>query len=388
MKHLIIGNGIAGINAAETIRRLAPDAAITIVSDEPQPVYSRCLIPHLIDGSKSETDLFIRPGDFYENLNLITKFGVKVTRINPHHRQVELADGETLPYDRLLLATGAAPALPDVPGAHLPGVLGLRTMADAQALAQRAAKAKKAVVIGAGLVSLKGAAALLSLGLEVTVFAASRQILSQLCDEQAAALLQKALANTGLKFRLGQDVQAITGDSSVQGIVLNNGEELPADLVLIGKGVTPNTSLLKEAGLEVNWGVKVNEFMQTVDPDIFAAGDVAETWDVVRRTQRTNTLWPNAAQQGRVAGSNMAGFQRPYRGSIAMNSITLAGIPMITAGITRPEGHEYRTEVDFRPQQNHYHKVVYRGRQPVGLIAVGEIQKAGILVNKILNQLS
>lgn len=388
MRHLIIGNGIAGVSAAQTLRILDPCSEITIISDEAHPIYSRCLIPHLIDGTKKATELGIRPVDYYTKLNLNIYLGCSVSKLDPVNKSVTLDNQLSLAYDRLLLATGATPTLPDIEGKDLPGVTGLRTIADAERIAHLAELVQQAVVIGGGLVSLKGAVALQVRGVKVTVVIASGQILSQMCDPTSAAIIQQGLEASGINFLFGCEVGNISqrGPNNLV-VTLDNGQIIETGLVLVGKGVIPNIQLARGAGLNCSWGIQVDDYLQTSHQDIYAAGDVAETRDAVLGTYRVNALWPNAAEQGRIAAYNMAGKPRQYNGSISMNSVTLGGISVITAGITNPRGSEFTVETDYHPGKQTYTKLVTKDQQLVGMITVGDISRAGMLVSQIKYQI-
>lgn len=431
VRHVLIGNGVAAVFAAEAIRSMDPAASITMISDEQAPAYSRCLTPDLISGHLTEERLWIRPADFYERLKIQCLFGRRVEKLDPARQAVTLSGGGEIPFDRLLIASGAAPVLSEIPGIHRSGVFGLRTLPDARGIAAIAATARQVVVVGGGLVSLKAAAALRKTGLEVTVVIASDQILSQILDITAAAILQKAIEAAGIRLLFNHDAAEITGaaeasmavastaaahgESRVSGVILDDGTTLPCDLVIVGKGVRPNVAFLTGSGIAVNRGVVTDEFLRAGHPNIFAAGDVAETYDLAWGKPRQNAIWPNAAEQGRIAGHNMtvaagADSMKRYRGSIGMNSVEFFGVPAISAGITRPpkaieakeavkakkaneamgisaiggaEGDPYQEVITYRPGQGLYHKVVLQGNRVVGMIAVGDIAKAGTLVSLI-----
>ncbi len=432
VRHVLIGNGVAAVFAAEAIRRMDPAASIIMISDEEAPAYSRCLTPDLISGHLTEERLRIRPKDFYERLRIQRLFGHRVEKLDPARQTVTLSGGGEIPFDRLLIASGAAPVLPEIPGIRRPGVFGLRTLADARGIAAMAATARGAVVVGGGLVSLKAASALRKTGLEVTVVIASGQILSQILDATAAAILQKAIEAAGIRLIFNHDVAEITGAAEagsaaadaataastfnhhqpgrVGGVILDDGAALPCDLVIVGKGVRPNVAFLTGSGIAVNRGVVTDEFLRASHPNIFAAGDVAETYDLAWGKPRQNAIWPNAAEQGRIAGHNMtvadggpvaagtasvngaagtgkATSMKRYRGSIGMNSMEFFGVPAISAGITRPpkatEANPYQEVITCRPGQGLYHKIVFYDQRVVGMIAVGDIVKAGTLVSLI-----
>jgi len=195
--------------------------------------------------------------------------------------------------------------------------------------------AQKAVVIGGGLVSLKSAYALRKRGLDVTVVVSSEQILSQMLDAKAASLLQEHLRINGLKFLLQTEPMSIIGEDHVQGVMITPETELAADLVIVGKGGRPNIQDLKDLGFKIGHGLQVNSSLATNLPNIYAAGDIAETWDFVRQRFTVNATWPNATIQGRIAGANMCGKQEVYPGSLGLNSVDFFGLSSISVGITK-----------------------------------------------------
>ncbi|NPV54281.1 MAG: NAD(P)/FAD-dependent oxidoreductase [Firmicutes bacterium] len=435
-RHVIIGNSAAGVSAAETIRRLDPEASITIISDEPHPFYSRCLTSYYIAGAISEGDMCLRGPGYYSEMGFEAMLGRRAVRIDPEARMVFLKDefdadagdcredyaGVRVPYDRLLIATGGNAKLPDIPGAHLDGVFVLRTWNDANRILARASRSKKAVIVGGGLVGMKVAHALYERGLAVHMLVSSGRVLSQMVDDEAGEMLRDHLEKHGLVIETRADVAEITGSTgssgrgSVEGVVTNTGRRIECQMVVTGKGVEPNIGLALGAGIETNRGILVDSRMRTSVPDIYAAGDVAEGYDVAHEGPRVNALWTQAVEQGKVAGSNMAGREREYAGGIGMNSLELFGVPVISMGITSPRvqpgpgssgqvggrpggqpggqavGHtrEHAGPADrggqgfevlsLRKPGNWYRKLVLKDGMIKGAIFVGGVEKAGVVL--------
>ncbi len=242
--------------------------------------------------------------------------------------------------------------------------------------------------MGGGLVSLKTAYGLLERGLQVTVVVSSSSILSQVMDGVAAGLLQRHLEEHGMRFYLGHDVAEVevSATGEVTGVVLTGGTRLPAHLVVVGKGVMPNIDFLRGTPVAVNRGILVNQYLESSVPGVYAAGDVAESYDLLRREPAINAIWPNAAAQGESAGYNMAGERRPYRGSIAMNSASFYGLSAITAGLNRVDGHGYEGYAWKDAARNNYRKLVFAGDRLVGFTMVGDTRRAGTLTSLILGQ--
>ncbi len=388
MRHVIIGNSIAAIKAVEAIRSVDRKAPITIIADEHGPAYSRCLLPDYLAGTRSEADLSIRSRDFYRQMGVELVLGRAVTKVVPADREVELAGGLRYGYDRLLIATGSSTFMPPIPGLGGNGVFGLRSLGDAKAIQSALPGARRAVVVGAGLVGLEAAYALYRRGLEVTVVEKMPQILPQQFDRRAAHILRQDMETEGIRFILGCGIQEVAGPSlwsrvmgkAGQGVFLEGGERLKAELVVVATGAVPNVGLVQDTGIKVNRGIVVDRFMQTSIPGIYAAGDVAETRDAVTGLYGLSPIWPNAAAQGRIAGLNMAGVQREYSSMVGMqNAVEFREVPAIAVGIVNTPGDDYEVFADYRPDKNYYRKLVMKNDVLVGMILVGDIRSAGVL---------
>lgn len=302
-------------------------------------------------------------------------------KVIPQSRKVVLSDGKELGYDRLLLATGARAKIVKIPGSDKKGVFTLRTINDAEEIIRTSEKTKTAVILGGGLVGLKDAYALRERGLDVIVVVKSPQILSQMLDKGAAEIVQKHLESRGIKVMLNVEAKEITGEGSVNGLILDNGGKIDCQLVVVGKGVDSNIVLVEGSGIKTHWGITVDEKLQTNLPGIYAAGDVAETLDIASGTQDINALWPCAIEQGKIAGMNMAGRGVKYDGSLGMNSVEFFGLPIISAGITKPrEGEGFEILIKQDKAKNSYKKVVLRNGRIVGVVLVNAITQAGVYV--------
>ncbi|MFZ5643706.1 MAG: NAD(P)/FAD-dependent oxidoreductase [Bacillota bacterium] len=387
MRHVIIGNSAAGVSAAETIRRLDPDCSITVISDEIFPAYSRCLLPDYLAGDIEEKRLSIRGKNFYVDNRIETRLGKRVVSIDSKLKRVVLQDRETVPYDRLLIATGSVTTFPPLEGMELPGVFGLRTLGDAQRILEEAGPARRAVVIGAGLVGLEAAYALYRRGLEVTVVEKAAQIIPLHFDETASEVLKKDMEAEGIRLILGTGIQKILGPSlwekifrrKGKGVVLEDGRRIKCELVVVATGARPNTDIVRDTGIRVNRGIVVDHFMQTSVPGIYAAGDVAETVDVVTGEQAITPIWPNAVVQGRYAGYNMAGRERRYGGMIGMqNTVEFREVPAIAVGDTRGRQEGCEVMMVYHPEENIYWKLIIKDNVIKGMILVGDISRAGI----------
>ena len=390
MSYIVIGNSAAGLFAVEEIRKHDTQSEIIVLTAEKEPSYSRCLTTYFLAGDIPVSRLYLREGVFAERLNLTIVYGVEVDRIDPERQLVQSTDGREWEYRKLLLAMGASANKLTITGGTLPEVFTLRTMQDALAInAVLERGAQKAVVIGGGLVSLKSAYALRKRGLEVTVLISSGQLLSQMLDKRAGDLIQGRLSDHGVKFLLQTDATAITGTDHVQGVLIENLSELEADLVIVGKGVRPNIGNLRDFGFNLGLGVQVDSSLATNLPNIYAAGDIAETWDLVRQKFTVNATWPNATTQGRIAGANMCGGQEIYPGSLGLNSVDFFGLSAMSAGITKlPANEEQR---DWAQEESQkligdlpiYRSLIWQGDVLKGFVLVGDTSQSGVLTGLV-----
>lgn len=383
-RYAMIGASAAGVSAAETIRDDQPNAEIVMISDE-QLVYSRPVLSYYLAGDADEDKALYRPRDFFTSNGIDARF-TRAIEMEPDKGRVKLQDGDTVDYDKLLLATGASPRFPDAEGMDRPGVFGLRTLADVEGIHERLPNAKRAVVLGAGLVGLKAAAGLKKQGLDVTVLVGSPHVLSQMLDHESSEVFRTLFEEHDVPIVTGVNPVAVHGNGVPTGVEVDSGQTYPCDLVVVGKGVDPNMALAIDAGLETDYGVCVDEHLQTSAERIYAAGDIAQAMDVVRGETWINALWPCAVEQGRIAALNMLGHAAPYEGSMRMNSVQFFDLPVISAGLavltpgplgSRPGEHDETIEDHESPSV--YRKVFLKDDTVVGFVLVGKIETAGLL---------
>jgi len=387
VNYVIIGNSAAGIGTVEGIRKVDSKGRITLISDEPYHTYSRPLISYYLGGKVKAEKMYYREQDFYEKMNVDVKLGVKVTTVDPAEKKVMLTSGEQVKYDKLMLATGGKPIVPEMTGSDLKGVFTFLKWDDVKAIENYVGKKDKVVIIGAGLIGLKAAEAMVGFKAEVKVVELANRVLSAILDEEAALIVQSKLEEQGISFYLNNTVEIIEGkDGKVTGVKLQSGEKLDCDSVIIAIGVIPNKGLAVEAGLEVNRGIIVDEHLQTSDFSIYAAGDVSEGYDTIYKQRRVLPILPNAYKQGFAAGQNMAGEEVKYPGGFAMNAIGFFGLSMITAGIIKPVGEEFVQIKDNEPERNSLRKIVLRDNKVVGYIALNDIDRMGIITGLMENE--
>ena len=386
MQYVIIGSSAAGISAVEAIRAKDKDSKIIVISDEKKPLYSRCLISYLLAGTIDEKKIWYRKDSFFKNNKVNALLGIKAIEINAKKKEILLDNKEKVKFDRLLIATGASPKLENIPGIDKKGVFPLRTIEHTIEIQAMLDKVKSVAVLGGGLIGLRAAYALKTRGKDVSVFVKSGSILSQIVDKDAAGLMQKRIEEKGIKIFTGVAAKEITGDKSVKGVALDNGSKHGCELVIIGKGVSPNIEIARDSGIKTNWGILTSDSLKTNIEDIFAAGDVSETNDIALGESSINAIWPAACEQGRIAGLNMAGEKETYEGSLAMNSIEFFGLPVISVGITRPKSGTYEEIVKKDAARNIYKKVVLKDGIIAGVVFVNSIENIGVIGALIKNK--
>ncbi|MBI4551921.1 MAG: FAD-dependent oxidoreductase [Candidatus Latescibacteria bacterium] len=311
--YLLIGGGLASSQAAKFIRKHDPNGAITLASAEPYVPYDRPpLSKEFLRGQKPREDLFFDPEPFFRENRVDLVLGTAVQGLDPSQKTATLANGETIAFEKALIATGGRPVHLKLPGGDLPGVHYLRTLDDSAAIASEASPGKRAVLIGAGFIGMEVAASLTQQGVRVTVVEVAPHIWARFADATLAGFFQDYCAQQGIVFLTNEMVTEMRGDGHVSSVVTKSGIALPCDFVCIGVGIVPNVELAQQAGLAVNNGIVVNEYLQTSHPDIYAAGDVANYLDPVFRKRRRVEHWGHAEYCGQIAGMNMAGAQNTY----------------------------------------------------------------------------
>ncbi len=377
-KYLIIGNSAGGIGAAEAIRQVDKEGAVTIVSEEPYPAYSRPLISKYLAGERTLEGILFRPLDFYEQNNILFLPGKKVTHLDLDQRGARLEDSEQIVWEKLLLAVGGKPIFPKMKGSDKRGVFTFTKLDDAKAVDRFLDNARKAVVIGGGLIGISVTEALVKRGVDVVVVEMKERILNTILDEQASLMAEEVLKQAGAEIITGHTVIEINGRETVKEVILDNGDTIPCDLMVVAIGVSPRPELALDAKLKVNRGIVVDRHMATNHPGVYACGDVAEAYDFVYGDNRLTPIWPNAYIGGRVAGFNMAGIPTKYPGGTAMNSLNYFGIDITSAGMpTAPNDDSY--EVISRQESSTYQKVILKDNLIVGMISAGNIEKSGII---------
>jgi nitrite reductase (NADH) large subunit len=361
--YLIIGNGVAGTTAAENIRKQDEDGTITIITNEDVPFYYRVRLNELVSGEISEQDLIVKNEQWYEDLHIDLLLDMKVKKADPIKKEIVTEDKMNLSYNKLLIATGSHSFIPPIQGANKEGVFALRSIQDARDIAAYANGIDDVVLIGGGLLGLEAGNALRKIGKHVVIVEFFPRLLPRQLDKDGAERLQKLMEGMGFSFRLGAKTQELKGLDRTTGVLLEGGETLHAQMVIVSAGVRPNMELAKSLGLDHDKGIKIDMFMRTSQSDVYAAGDVAEFKGI------PYGIWTAAMEQGKMAGTNMAGGEMIYDGTTMANTLKVVGIDLASAGnIDAENEHETRTV----STETTYKKIVLEDNQIIGCIMLGD----------------
>ena len=379
MQLAIIGNGAAGLSALSSFRALDKDSRISLISAEAGTAYSRVLLPYYLRRKIPYENLFIRQSEDYEKLGVQTEFGTGVSRVEPESHKLTLADGRSIDYDKLLIATGSRPFLPPIEGLAGPNVLHLWTLRDTERLDTLFEPGKRALVLGSGFIALQAAWAAQQGDLKVTVYELLPRIMPTVLDETAAGLLQKKVEEHGVEIRVGVQTERV--DRSKPGMLIVHAKDQPpleVDLIIVGAGVRPNIEFLADSPVRTDRGIPIDQYMQTNVPDIYAAGDVARGPTSFGETHQNHAHWPTAVEHGTIAGENLAGHRIPYRGSLNMNVTEMFAVTVASMG-KFVEEQGLSSHLVENSGSSRYLKIVLREGVPVGAVALGGAEDATIL---------
>ena len=377
MKHLVLGSGPAGVIAAETLRRADPAASVTLVCGEAEAPYSRMALPYLLAGDIGEEGTHLRhAGGHYDSAGIDLRQG-RAASIATAKKQVTLEDGATLPFDRLLIATGSRPARPPVPGMDLPCVASCWTLEDARRIAAGTKAGSKVVLMGAGFIGCIVLEALAARGVVLTVVEMEDRMLPRMMDDAGAAMIKRWCEAKGVTVLTGTAVKSV--EQAGDGLKLDiGGTIIDADLVVCATGVRPNIEFLDGSGIATDQGILVDDRLQTNLPGVYAAGDVAQGPDFSTGERMVHAIQPTASEHGRVAAMNMAGIDTPYRGSLIMNVLSTLGL--ITASYGLWQGVKGGDQAVIQDKENFkYLRLEFDGDILVGSLSLGLTQHVGVL---------
>ncbi|MBI5996832.1 NAD(P)/FAD-dependent oxidoreductase [Clostridium perfringens] len=375
MRYIVVGASAAGISGAKTLRELDKDAEIILVSKD-ENVYSRCILHHYISGHRDIEALDFTDRDFFEKYNIEWKKGLEVKSIDDREHVIGLSNGESLKYDKILLATGASAFIPPVENLReAKNVVGLRNLDDAIKIKEEAEKVKNVVVLGAGLVGIDAIAGLAFKDLNVTLVEMGDRVLPIQLDKYASSKYEKRFEDAGVKLKLGVRAEKVLIDENKnpKALLINTGEEIPCELIIVATGVRSNIAFLKDSSIETDrFGLIINEKGETNARDVYGAGDI---------TGR-NPIWPTAVKEGIIAANNMVGneiFMEDFFGS--KNTMNFLGLTTMSLGVVNIPDDSYTEEIDI--SGDNYKKIIHKDGKIYGAIIQGDLSYAGVLTQLI-----
>ena len=386
MRHVILGAGPAGVIAAETIRKTEPDAEIKLISAEPEPPYSRMALPYLLSRKIDENGTHLRKTPGYYAANKIEVIHDRATRVDPAKHSLTLAAAGNTRFDRLLIATGASPIIPAIPGRDLEGVYPCWTLADARNIISRANAGAEAVLIGAGFIGCILLEALIKRGVRLRVVEMTDRMIPRMLNRAAAGLLRQWCENHGVTVHTESRLTAINKDSARLEVQLEHGRTLESDLVIVAAGVRGNTQFLQESGIDIDSGILVNANLRTSADDIFAAGDVCQGRDFSTGQYEVQAIQPTAVEHGRIAALNMCGKGIAHQGNINMNVLDTLGL--VSASFGQWDGNDGGDSAELLDRTHYrYLNLQFQEDVLIGAQSVGLTQHVGILRGLIQTRL-
>ncbi|WP_174718442.1 NADH-dependent phenylglyoxylate dehydrogenase subunit epsilon [Azoarcus sp. DN11] len=388
-KYLIAGSSHAALEAINAIRMHDPEGSLTVVTRDSHLPYSPTVLPYVVSGKSAPARIFLRDEDFFARNKVSYRPESALKALHADRNTAELADGSSVVYEKLLLATGASPAIPPIPGIDTVSFHVLRTLDDALKLRGAIAKSKQAVVLGAGLVGMHAAENLVKAGASVTIVEMSDQLTSGYFDKVAADMIEQAFRDAGAKIMTGSRVVRLEPSAAGAKLTLENGTTLEADLLLVATGVKPDMAYLNGSGVEHQQGILVDDRMQTTAANVWAAGDCAQARGFFTDTKVMNAILPDATIQGRVAGMAMAGDPgiKDYASGVPLNTYHFFGRHAISVGSsTVPEGGEVVTRFDEKTGR--YLKAIFAPDGCLtGIFGVNEFFDGGVMAQLILRRI-
>jgi nitrite reductase (NADH) large subunit len=366
---VVVGNGMAGMRAVEELRARAPDRfAITVIGAEPHPNYNRIQLSSVLAGEKALDEIVINPRDWYAENDIALMAGNAATAIDRLDKRVMLADGGSVAYDKLLLATGSKPLAPPIPGLGLPGVRAFRDIADVEGMIEASRHHRRAVVIGGGLLGLEAAWGLKRRGMAVAVVHLMPSLMERQLDLAAGEMLRRALDARGIAVFTNSQTEEILGRDRAEGVQLADGRKLPADLVVLAVGIRPNVDLARAAKLDVNRGILVGDDMATSDPDIYAVGECIEHNGQVFGL--VAPIW----EQAKVCGTRLAGdAAAAYVPPPVHTSLKITGIDVFSAGALAAADTTDEELTLHDAKRGLYKKIILRDGRVIGSVLYGNV---------------
>ena len=386
MQHVIIGAGPAGVIAAETLRKTDPSCSIKLIGDETEPPYSRMALPYYLIDDIDEAGTYLRKSDTHYADQGIEVIQGRAASVDPDAHTLELESGATVNFDKLLIATGSHPIRPPIPGLDSPGVHSCWTLEDGRNIAQNASKGSDVILMGAGFIGCIILEALAERGVNLTVIEMEDRMVPRMMNQTAGNLIKQWCLDKGVNVLTSTRVEAIEQDAGRLSVKLDNGEQLGADVVISATGVRANTGFLEGSGIETDFGVLVNDRLQSSHPDVYAAGDVCQGRDFSTGEFSVQAIQPTAADHGRIAAMNMCGRDTRHQGSVNMNVLDTMGLVSTSYGLWMGvEGGESAELVDAEGYR--YISLQFQDDVLVGAQALGLTNHVGVLRGLIQTKL-
>ena len=376
--YVIIGNGAAGLSAAKAIRERDLTGSIIMISNEPYVTYNRPMLTKSMVAELNAEQIQVEPKEWYEENNIHLLLDKEVTAVNTEEKEVELSDGTKLKYTKLVYALGSECFIPPIPGTDKPEVIAIRCMSDIEKLESILDRVNNVVVIGGGVLGLEAAWEMKKAKKQVVVLEAAPQIMGRQLDASASEMLTAVSQSCGIDIHAGVQIASIEGDTSVSSVKLGDGREFPADLVIVSAGVRANAAIAQNAGLKINRGVVVNEEMMTSCSDIYACGDCAEYEGV------NYAIWPQALEQGKVAGANAAGDHLTYTTVSAGLSFHGMNTGLYAIGDNGKNPNLIYRTVEFKDMgRKQYEKYYFLNNRLCGAILIGDTSKMAAVTEAV-----
>jgi phenylglyoxylate dehydrogenase epsilon subunit len=386
--YLIAGASHAALAALEAIRMTDSDSDLTVIAKDDRLPYSPTILPYVVSGHARPERVFLQDDEFFERARASYLRGRSLTHIDAETHVAQLSDGTALGYRKLLLATGARPAVPPIPGLADVPMHVLRTLDDALRLRECLPSARRAIVLGGGLVGMHAAENLRKGGADVTILEIEPQLLPAYFDAEAAAIIARAFTNAGVDVRVDTKVTLVAPRDGGFTLQLQGGESLEGDLLVIGTGVTPVMDYLEGTPVATDRGILVDDTMRTSVGDVWAAGDVAQARGFYTSAPVLNGILPYAVEQGRIAGMGMAADPalESYRGGVPLNTYSFWGRHAVAVGTNEaPEGADVVRRLD--PARERYLKIILDGDRLHGIFGVNEMFDAGVMWELVLRRI-
>jgi len=377
---VIVGNGVAGVTAARIIKEKNPETQVSIYTDESHHYYPRPRLYEVLSGEAKPREVYMFSEEWYEKKGINVQLNKKALSIDTERKELLLEDGSRVNYDKLLLANGGHSFVPPIKGVEKTGVFTLRSIRDALSIKEFTEKTKKVIVIGGGLLGLEIASSLKKLGQQVEVVEMFPRLLPRQLDSDGATILKNRIASRVIDIVLGVKTVEILGRRTVSGILLDSGETISGDLVLISAGMRSNTGLALEAGIKVNKGVVVDRHLRTSADDVYAVGDVTEFEGIVYG------IIPAALEQASIAAANILGMEHNvYTGTVPSNTLKIVDVELTSMGLVNPEEPKYEEVKKTDKKKGVYKKLVLDKGKIVGAILLGD-KKGVTSIKRLMTQ--